>query len=184
MRVLMTKARCELAANHSNPSHREEHGEKMISAQYLGMPVEINDLDHENLDYFAYCAKHDFRLQRCASCKLFRYLPSTACPWCAELNSEWVSVEGRGTVHSYTEVHHAIQPAFKQYTPYLVLLVELDTQSGKPTKEAGTPRDWQPDAAGWRARAEERGRAGRHRYPRAHGIHRCRAGAGAAAMDH
>ena len=47
------------------------------------------------------------------------------------------SVEGRGTVHSYTEVHHAIQPAFKQYTPYLVLLVELDTQSGMPTKEAG-----------------------------------------------
>ena len=109
----------------------------MISAHYLGMPLEINDLDHANLDYFAYCAKHDFRLQRCSSCKLFRYPPSTACPWCAELDSEWVSVEGRGTVHSYTEVHHAIQPAFKQYTPYLVLLVELDTQSGKPTKEAG-----------------------------------------------
>jgi uncharacterized protein len=46
-----------------------------------------------------------------------------------------VSVEGRGTVHSYTEVNHAIQPAFKQYTPYRVLLV--DTQSGKPTKEEG-----------------------------------------------
>src|SRR5260370_21900793 len=109
----------------------------MISAQYLGMPLEINDLDHENLDYFAYCAKHDFRLQRCAACNLFRYPPSTACPWCAELEAEWVSVQGRGTVHSYTEVHHAIQPAFKQYTPYLVLLVELDTQSGMPTKEAG-----------------------------------------------
>ena len=109
----------------------------MISAEYLGMLVEINDLDHENLDYFAHCAKRDFRLQRCAACNLFRYPPSTACPWCAELVAEWVSVEGRGTVHSYTEVHHAIQPAFKPYTPYLVLLVELDTQSGMPTKEAG-----------------------------------------------
>jgi uncharacterized OB-fold protein len=116
---------------------RGKHGDKMISAHYLGMPLEINDLDHANLDYFAYCAKHDFRLQQCTSCKLFRYPPSTACPWCAELDSEWVSVEGRGTVHSYTEVHHAIQPAFKQYTPYLVLLVELDTQSGKPTREEG-----------------------------------------------
>src|ERR1044072_7511155 len=109
----------------------------MISAQYLGMPLEINDLDHENLEYFAYCAKHDFRLQRCTSCKLLRYPPCTACPWCSELKSEWVPVEGRGTVHSYTEVHHAIQPAFKPFTPYLVLLVELDTQSGKPTKEEG-----------------------------------------------
>jgi uncharacterized OB-fold protein len=89
------------------------------------------------IDDYLNGAKHDFRLQRCTSCKLFRYPPTTACPWCAELDSEWVSVEGRDTVHSYTEVHHAIQPAFKQYTPYLVLLVELDTQSGKPTKKEG-----------------------------------------------
>lgn len=106
----------------------------MISAQYLGMPLEINDLDHENLNYFAYCAKHDFRLQRCASCKLLRYPPTTACPWCSELVSEWVSVEGRGTVHSYTEVHHAIQPAFRSHTPYLILLVDLDTQKGQPSE--------------------------------------------------
>ncbi len=109
----------------------------MINANYLGMPLEINDLDHENLEYFSYCAKHDFRLQRCTNCKLMRYPPATACPWCTELKSEWVSVEGKGTVHSYTEVHHAIQPAFKPFTPYLVLLVELDTQSGKPTREEG-----------------------------------------------
>ena len=107
----------------------------MISADYLGMPLEINDLDHENLDYFAYCAKHEFRLQRCCSCQLLRYPPATACPWCIEEKSDWVPVEGRGTVHSYTEVHHAIQPAFKQHVPYLVLLVELDTQCGKPTPD-------------------------------------------------
>jgi hypothetical protein len=35
-------------------------------------------------------------------------------------------------VHAYTEVHHAIQPAFKGHTPYLVLLVDLDTQKGRP----------------------------------------------------
>lgn len=105
----------------------------MISAEYLGMPLEINDLDKENLEYFAHCAKHEFRLQRCCSCHLFRYPPTTACPWCSEATSEWIPVEGRGTVHSYTEVHHAIQPAFKQHVPYLVLVVELDTQSGKPT---------------------------------------------------
>ena len=43
-------------------------------------------------------------------------------------------VEGKGAVHSYTEVHHAIQPAFKGHTPYLILLVDLDTQKGKPTE--------------------------------------------------
>ena len=53
-------------------------------------------------------------------------------PWCSGAESEWVAVEGRGTVHSYTEVHHAIQPAFKQHLPYLVLVVELDTQESRP----------------------------------------------------
>ena len=48
--------------------------------------------------------------------------------------SEWTRVEGKGAVHSYTEVHHAIQPAFKSHTPYLILLVDLDTQKGKPTE--------------------------------------------------
>ena len=37
-------------------------------------------------------------------------------------------------MHSYTEVHHAIQPAFKAATPYMVLLVDLDTQKGKPSE--------------------------------------------------
>jgi uncharacterized protein len=106
----------------------------MIAADYLGMPLAIDDLDKENLEYFAHNARHEFRLQRCCSCQLLRYPPATACPWCTEATSEWTAVEGRGTVHSYTEVHHAIQPAFKQHVPYLILLVELDTQSGKPTK--------------------------------------------------
>ena len=53
----------------------------------------------------------------------------------SRLNAEWGPVEGKGAVHSYTEVHHAIQPAFREHTPYLVLLVDLDTQKGEPTED-------------------------------------------------
>jgi uncharacterized OB-fold protein len=105
-----------------------------IQAQYLGMPLGLDDLDVENRAYFRHCAGHDFHLQACARCQLLRYPPTTACPWCMAPEAQWVPVEGRGAVHSYTEVHHAIQPAFKAYTPYLVLLVDLDTQKGKPTE--------------------------------------------------
>ncbi|QQS14707.1 MAG: OB-fold domain-containing protein [Rhodospirillales bacterium] len=106
-----------------------------INATYLGMPLEINDLDVENLEYFKHCAAHDFHLQRCDSCGLLRYPPTTACPWCASPKSTWTRVEGKGAVHSYSEVHHAIQPAFKAHTPYLILLVDLDAQKGKPTAD-------------------------------------------------
>ena len=105
-----------------------------IQATYLGMPLALDDLDVENLAYFKHCAAHNFHLQRCVACGLVRYPPTTACPWCAYPKSDWMPVEAKGAVHSYTEVHHAIQPAFKAHTPYLVLLVDLDTQKGKPTE--------------------------------------------------
>jgi uncharacterized OB-fold protein len=105
-----------------------------ITADYLGMPLSIDGLDAENLAYFKHCAAHTFHLQTCGACNLLRYPPTTACPWCMSPKSSWVRVEGKGTVHSYTEVHHAIQPAFKAHTPYLILLVDLDTQKGKPAQ--------------------------------------------------
>jgi uncharacterized protein len=107
----------------------------VIQAQYLGMPLSLDALDGENLAYFRHCAEHNFHLQACEDCDLLRYPPTTACPWCMGSKSKWTPVEGKGTVHSYTEVHHAIQPAFKAHTPYLVLLVDLDTQKGKPTAD-------------------------------------------------
>jgi uncharacterized OB-fold protein len=106
-----------------------------IKAHYLGMPLDISELDGENLDYFRYCAARDFHLQACTACGLLRYPPTTACPWCAAPGARWTAVEGRGSVHSYTEVHHAIQPAFRDHVPYLVLLVDLDTQKGVPNAE-------------------------------------------------
>ena len=105
-----------------------------IKADYLGMPLSLDDLDVENLAYFKHCAAHDFHLQQCETCNLLRYPPTTACPWCMSPKARWVPVEAKGAVHSYSEVHHAIQPAFKAHTPYLILLVDLDTQKGKPTE--------------------------------------------------
>jgi uncharacterized OB-fold protein len=106
-----------------------------IRGEYLGMTLTVDDLDIENLEYFRHCAEHDFHLQACAQCGRLRYPPTTACPWCAALESMWRKVEGRGAVHSYSEVHHAIQPAFRGHTPYLILLVDLDTQKGEPTPD-------------------------------------------------
>ncbi|MGQ0546101.1 MAG: Zn-ribbon domain-containing OB-fold protein [Betaproteobacteria bacterium] len=104
-----------------------------IQAEYLGMRLELNPLEGHHAEYFRYCAAGDFRLQKCRACGLLRYPPGSACPWCAQGEFEWAPVGGRGAVHSYFEVHHAIQPAFKPFVPYLVLLVELDAQKGVPT---------------------------------------------------
>jgi uncharacterized OB-fold protein len=106
-----------------------------VTGDYLGKELRIDAFDQENLAYFRHCATGRFHLQRCTACDLLRYPPTTACPWCSHLEAVWTPVEGRGTVHSYAEVHHAIQPAFKDRLPYLVLIVELDTQRGRPRPE-------------------------------------------------
>ena len=106
-----------------------------VQATYLDMNLTIDDLDGENVAYFKHCADHSFHLQKCDDCSLLRYPPTTGCPWCSAGGSTWVPVEGKGEVHSYEEVHHAIQPAFKAKTPYMVLLVDLDTQKGQPTPD-------------------------------------------------
>ncbi|HVZ06373.1 Zn-ribbon domain-containing OB-fold protein [Rhodopila sp.] len=106
-----------------------------VQGNYLGMNLTLDDLDHENIDYFQHCAAHDFHLQKCDDCGLLRYPPTTGCPWCASPKATWTAVEGKGAVHSYAEVHHAIQPAFKGKTPYMILVVDLDTQKGQPTPD-------------------------------------------------
>lgn len=103
-----------------------------VQGEYLGMNLTIADNDGDNLTYFEYCAQHDFHLQKCTACELLCYPPRSACPWCAKADFEWVPVEGKGTVHSYGEVHHAIQPPLREHTPYQILLVDLDTQKGVP----------------------------------------------------
>lgn len=105
-----------------------------VQGNYLGMSLSIDELDNENLAYFAHCARHDFHLQKCDHCGLLRYPPTTGCPWCASPKATWTAVAGQGEVHSYEEVHHAIQPAFKAHTPYMVLLVDLDAQKGEPSE--------------------------------------------------
>ena len=47
----------------------------------------------------------------------------------------WKEVSGRGTIYSYETVVHAIQPGFKDATPYSVVLVELDEQRGTPSPD-------------------------------------------------
>jgi uncharacterized OB-fold protein len=105
-----------------------------LEGEYRGMQLAVSDLDVEDQEYFRFCGQGEFRLQRGRRSGLLRYPPTTACPWTRDREYDWVPVDPRGTVHSYTEVHHAIQPAFRPFTPYLVLLVELDTQRGEPTE--------------------------------------------------
>ena len=103
--------------------------------QYRGMTLVVPDNDSEWAEYFASARRHQLVVRACRECGLMRYPPTHACPWCASLTWTWREVSGRGTIHSYEVVAQAIQPGFKDATPYVVVLVELDEQRGQPTPD-------------------------------------------------
>ena len=115
----------------------EGHLVMSLTGEYLGMSVLIDDLDKDNQTFYRYCGQNELRAQECLDCRLKRLPPTSACPFCASERMEWRPVEGRGTVYSYGEVHHAIQGAFRAHLPYHLLLVELDEQKDIPNPYDG-----------------------------------------------
>jgi uncharacterized OB-fold protein len=108
----------------------------MPNVEYRGMNLVIPENDSEWREHFKLAReRHAISLRACAGCGLMRYPPSHGCPWCQSLEWRWQEVSGKGTIHSYEIVAHAIQPGFKNWTPYPVVLVELDEQRGKPTAD-------------------------------------------------
>src|SRR5262245_50293312 len=103
--------------------------------QYRGMTLIVPDNDSEWKDFYAHARQHRLMVRRCAACGLLRYPPTHACPWCMALEWQWQEISGRGTIYSYETVVHAIQPGFKELTPYTVVLVELDEQRGQPSAD-------------------------------------------------
>ena len=102
---------------------------------YRGMQLVVPDNDSEWIEFYAQARQHKLVVRKCKACGLMRYPPTHACPWCLDLGWTWQDVSGRGTIHSYEIVMHAIQPGFKDVTPYAVVLVELDEQRGQPTAD-------------------------------------------------
>jgi uncharacterized protein len=62
--------------------------------------------------------------QACADCGRLRHPPRPMCPYCRSLRVEVVPLSGRGTLYSYSVLHHPRSPLFDY--PLLTALVDLD----------------------------------------------------------
>lgn len=100
--------------------------------KYRGLEVVIPENDAPHREFLQEAGKGRLAVQKCRDCGYMRYPPGPMCPECQSLNLQWQPVSGKGTIHSYYIVPHAINPAFRDFTPYPVILVELDEQRGVP----------------------------------------------------
>ncbi len=65
-------------------------------------------------------------LQRCLDCKTVQHPPEDVCRQCTSMHLGHVEAVGRGTIHSFTIVHHPVSPRLRECLPYNVALVRLD----------------------------------------------------------
>ena len=86
----------------------------------------LPELDEESAPFWHGCAAGELRIQTCASCGRFRFPPRPMCPWCRSFEHEWTPVSGRGRVWSFVIPHPPLLPAFQEFAPYNVIVVELD----------------------------------------------------------
>ncbi len=100
-------------------------------AEYLGANVVVPENDTPHREYLEHNASGRFTVQKCSDCGHLRYPVLTACPDCRSLDSTWEPLSGKGTIYSFYVVPHAINPAFKDFVPYPVVLVELDEARGE-----------------------------------------------------
>lgn len=67
----------------------------------------------------------ELRIQKCQSCGKAWHPPLHRCPQCHSQDVTWVATSGRGTLYSYTVVHHPAHVAVADRVPYVVALVTL-----------------------------------------------------------
>ena len=80
-------------------------------------------------DAFSEAARRgELVVQVCEPAGHVLHLPKGYCHRCDTFDVRWKPVSGRGTVHTWTTVEHAVDPAFP--APYTIVLVELDDEPG------------------------------------------------------
>lgn len=65
-------------------------------------------------------------IRQCQACSQLHFMPRHLCPHCWSDQLAWVDAKGTGSIHSFTVVRRASDPAFASQVPYVVALIELD----------------------------------------------------------
>lgn len=99
-------------------------------AIYKGMDLVVSATDSEHRGYFEEARRGRLVVQHCDACGMLRGAVGAACPFCTSRSWSWHEVSGYGSIYSWQIVTQAIQPNFRDWVPYPIILVELDEQRG------------------------------------------------------
>lgn len=91
-------------------------------APHLPLPVSNGD----SQPYWQAAAEDKLVIRKCNDCGTLHFMPRHLCPKCWSEDLSWIEASGKGTVHSFTVIRRASDPAFAPLVPYVVALIDLE----------------------------------------------------------
>lgn len=89
-----------------------------------GKPIPTPNADTQ--PFWDACNDERLIVQTCRDCGHVQFYPRALCVKCEGRDLDWREAEPRGKVHTFTIVHRAPTPAFKETAPYVLALIDLD----------------------------------------------------------
>lgn len=87
----------------------------------------LPDLDWDVIaPFWQAAARHELVLPRCVGCGRYVWYPAHRCPRCDAEAPVWTRVSGRGVLFSWAVVERALYAPFRDRTPYVTALVEIE----------------------------------------------------------
>ena len=90
--------------------------------------------------FWAAAAEGRILIQRCPACGHRQFYPRGLCTSCGS-DPDWEEASGRGTVHTFTVIRQQGARSFRDETPYVVAMIELDEGPRMMGNVTGCPID-------------------------------------------
>lgn len=91
----------------------------------MNSPARIKPpLGHDNAWWWEQADQGRLTIQRCQSCQTLRHPPRPMCSECRSMEWDFIEANGRGTIASFTVLHHPQFPGYKY--PLIIILVDLE----------------------------------------------------------
>lgn len=81
-------------------------------------------MGEDNAWWWQMAADGKLGIQRCTDCQTLRHPPRPMCGECRSIEWDAVAASGRGTICSYTVLHHPQFPGYEY--PLIIILVDLE----------------------------------------------------------
>jgi uncharacterized OB-fold protein len=103
-----------------------------MSNYYLpsGLPIPVPEHDGLSKPYWDGLRRETIMVQRNPHTGVYQFPPQWICHDTQSFDVEWVAVEPKGVIHSWTRAGHPVHPALRDACPYIVVVVELPHAGG------------------------------------------------------